>query len=141
MLEVTKSRSHAEGFAESRSASFVAHFRDLNVYKEAFSLSLELHALSHQFPKEERYALSDQIRRSSKSICANIAEGFGRQQYSRPEFNRFMMLALGSAYETQVWLDYCKELGYITDAQWLTFNDGYDKVQRMLYKIRDYVTS
>ena len=121
--------------------TYTNHFRELNVYKEAFSLSLHIHALSKQLPKEEQYALADQIRRSSKSVCANIAEGFGRQQYSRPEFNRFIMLALGSAYEVQVWLDYCKELAYIDAAFWEELNDGYDKVQRMLYKLRGSVTS
>jgi four helix bundle protein len=53
------------------------------------------------------------VRRASKSICANLAEGFGRQQQSKPEFRRVLMLALGSADEMQVWTMYCRDLGYV----------------------------
>ena len=141
MYEVMESRSQDEGFAEASAGGFVSHFRDLNVYNEAFALSVQLHKLSQSFPNEEKFALTDQLRRCTKGVCANIAEGFGSQQYSRPEFNRFIMLALGSCYEAQVWLDYCKELQYITGADWQTFNNGYDKVQRMLYKLRGSVAS
>ncbi len=72
-----------------------------------------MHRASLEFPRIEQFALADQVRRASKSICANLAEGFGRQQQSKPEFRRFLMMALGSADEMQVWTMYCRDLGYI----------------------------
>lgn len=78
------------------------------------------------------------LRRSSKSVCANIAEGFGKQQYSRAEFKRFLTIAIGSATETQVWLDYSAKLQYIEKMQWKNWQDEYDSVMRMLHKLRNY---
>ncbi len=63
-----------------------------------------MHRASLEFPRIEQFALADQVRRAS--ICANLAEGFGRQQQSKPEFRRFLMMALGSADEMQVWTMY-----------------------------------
>src|SRR5262245_32120849 len=88
-------------------------FEDLEVFRRAYSLSLEVHRLSLDFPGIEQFALADQVRRASKSICANIAEGFGKQRQSRPEFRRFVMMATASADEMQVWTLYCRDLGYI----------------------------
>jgi four helix bundle protein len=84
---------------------------DLEVFRRAYALSLEVHRASLDFPRIEQFAVADQIRRASKSICANIAEGFGRQRLSKPEFRRFVVMALGSADEMQVWSLYCRDLG------------------------------
>ena len=92
---------------------FANRVEDLEVFRRAYRLSLEVHRASLEFPRIEQFALADQVRRASKSICANLAEGFGRQQQSKPEFRRFLMMALGSADETQVWTMYCRDLGYI----------------------------
>lgn len=117
---------------------FVNHYRDLEVYKLAFNLSLEIHHATGNFPKSEQYSLADQIRRSSKSVCANIAEGFGRQQYSKAEFKRFLTIAIGSATETQVWLDYSVKLKYITTEEWKNWQERCDSVMRMLHKLRNH---
>src|SRR5499425_2214797 len=82
-------------------------FERLEVFQRAYRLSLEIHRVSLGFPDIEQRALADQIRRASKSICANLAEGFGRQRQSRPEFRRFLVMAIGSADEMQVWTSYC----------------------------------
>ena len=92
---------------------FVSRVEELDVFRRAYALSLEVHRTSLEFPRIEQWALADQVRRASKSICANLAEGFGRQQQSKPEFRRFVMMALGSADEMQVWSLYCRDLGYI----------------------------
>jgi four helix bundle protein len=63
-------------------SGFVARAEDLDVFRRAYALSLEVHRASLEFPRIEQFALADQIRRASKSICANLAEGFGRQQHS-----------------------------------------------------------
>ena len=92
---------------------FVSRVEELEVFRRAYRLSLEVHRASLEFPRIEQFALADQVRRASKSICANLAEGFGRQQQSRPEFRRFLIMAIGSADEMQVWVLYCRDLGYV----------------------------
>ena len=99
-------------------------FEDLEVFKRAYRLSLEVHRASLEFPAIEQRALADQIRRASKSICANLAEGFGRQAASPAEFQRFVMMAMGSADEMRVWCRYCLDLGYIDEATWQTLARG-----------------
>ena len=98
----------------------VATFEDLEVFKRAYRLSLEVHCRSLEMPAVEQRALADQIRRASKSICANLAEGFGRQSVSTAEFKRFVTMAMGSADEMRLWCRYCLDLGYIDDATWQT---------------------
>ena len=91
-----------------------------------------MHKASLSFPKVEQYALGDQIRRASKSICANIAEGFGKQRQSRAEFRRFVMMAMGSADEMRVWLRYALDFGYIEEQQWQAWRDEYQEIAKML---------
>ena len=97
----------------------VASFEKLEVFQRAYRASLEVHRASLEFPKLEQYALADQLRRASKSICANIAEGFARQKRSKAEFKRFLQMALGSSDEMRVWLRYSLDLGYIDESRWL----------------------
>jgi four helix bundle protein len=85
-----------------------------------------------EFPKIEQYALGDQIRRASKSICANVAEGFGKQGISKAEFKRFLQMALGSANEMLVWIKYCAELNYIHANDAAQWQDEYRSICRML---------
>ena len=89
---------------------------DLEVFRRAYVLSLELHRASLEFPRIEQFALADQLRRSSKSICANLAEGFAKQGYSAAEYRRYLMAAIGSSDETQLWLRYCIDLGYVEES-------------------------
>ncbi len=83
-------------------SEWVRGFEELEVFQRAYRLSLEVHRVSLDLPRIEQFALADQIRRASKSICANLAEGFGRQPVSKPEFRRFVTMALGSADESEV---------------------------------------
>ena len=78
----------------------VRSFEDLEVFQRAYRLSLDVHRRSLGFPASEQRALADQVRRASKSVCANIAEGFGKQRQSVAEFRRFLMMAMGSADES-----------------------------------------
>ena len=111
----------------------VRAFEDLEVFKRAYRLSLEVHRESLRFPTIEQYALGDQVRRSSKSICANLAEGFGKQRQSRAEFRRYVMIAMGSADEMRVWARYCLDLGYIEEALWQRWRDEYHEIAKMLH--------
>jgi four helix bundle protein len=110
----------------------VEAFEDLEVFKRAYRVSLEVHRSTLGFPQIEQYALGDQVRRASKSICANIAEGFAKQAYSANEFKRFLLMAMGSADEMRVWLRYCLDLGYIDQATWQGWRDEYQAIARML---------
>jgi four helix bundle protein len=90
---------------------------DLEVFRRAYELSLEVHRASLSFPKAEQFGgLADQIRRSSKSVCALVAEGFGRQRGSKVEFRRYLVMAIGSADETQLWCRYAADLEYAEQA-------------------------
>ena len=110
----------------------VRAFEDLGVFRRAYRVSLEVHRRSLSFPQIEQRALGDQVRRASKSICANIAEGFGKQRQSRAEFRRFLMVAMGSADEMRVWTRYCLDLGYIDEALWRQWRDDYQEIAKML---------
>ena len=107
-------------------------FEDLEVFKRAYRLSLEAHRASLTFPKIEQFALADQIRRASKSIPANIAEGFGKQKKSLAEFRRFLRIAAGSADEMRVWSRYCLDLGYIDESTWKQWRDECHDIAKML---------
>jgi four helix bundle protein len=111
-------------------------FEDLAVFKLAYRLSLEIHRASLSLPAVEQYALGDQLRRTSKSICANLAEGFGKQAASPAEFKRFLLMAIGSADEMRVWLRYGLDLGYVDRATWQRWRDGYQEVAQMLHGLR-----
>ncbi len=110
----------------------IESFRDLDVYKKAFLLSVSIHRTSRSFPKEEQFGLTNQIRRSSKSICANLAEGFGKQRFSKAEFKRFIAIAQGSAHEVLVWIDYCKEFEYVDKTVYEEWANQTNSIIRML---------
>ena len=121
---------------ESRAKSF----EDLEVFKRAYRISLEVHRLSLDFPRSEQFVLADQVRRASKSICANIAEGFGRQSYSSADFKRFLVMAIGSADEMRLWARYCLDLGYIDEQRWKVWRDEYQALARMLSGLASKIT-
>ena len=110
----------------------VRAFEDLEVFQRAYRLSLDIHRESLKFPKIDQRALGDQIRRASKSIPANIAEGFGKQRLSPAEFKRFLVMAIGSADEMRVWYRYSFDLGYIDEATWQQWRDEYHEIAKML---------
>ena len=117
---------------EDRQSKAICTFEDLEVFKRAYRVSLEVHRISLEFPQAEQYGLADQIRRASKSICANLAEGFGKQSRSAAEFKRYIQISIGSADEMRVWIRYCFDLGYIDQSQWQSWRDEYQEIARML---------
>ena len=110
----------------------VAAFEDLEVFQRAYRLSLEIHRQSLGFPPIDQRALGDQLRRASKSICANIAEGFAKQGRSAAEFKRYLAMAIGSSDEMRVWVRYGLDLGYIDEATWRHWRDEYQSISKML---------
>ena len=124
------------GQRSSSSASGIASFEDLEAFQRAYRLSLSVHKTSLEFPALEQRALADQLRRASKSICANIAEGYARQAGSAVEFKRYLLMAVGSADEMRLWLRYSLDLGYIDEARWRCWSEEYREIARMLQGLR-----
>ena len=111
-------------------------FENLEVFRKAYKVSLEIHKKTLVFPKEEQYGLADQMRRASKSICANLAEGYAKRAASNAEFQRFLMMSVGSAEEMRVWIRYAFDLGYITDQDWQSWRSEYQDIAKMLNGLR-----
>ena len=105
-------------------------YEDLEVFKEAHRLVLEVYALTRLFPSSERFRLTDQICRAASSVPANIAEAFGR--YGRGEIIRFLHVARGSLEETRYFLLLAGDLGYIPPEQASGLRERYTTVRRML---------
>ena len=111
----------------------VSSFEDLAVFKKAYVVSLEIHTQSLDFPRNEQMrGLADQMRRASKGICANLAEGFGKQHVSTAEFKRYILMAMGSADEMRVWLRYALDLHYIDKPTWEVWKSEYQGIAKML---------
>src|SRR5882672_9351003 len=110
----------------------VTTHRDLDVYERAFTAAITIFELSKKFPKEERYSLTDQVRRSSRSVCANIAEGWRKRRYPAA-FTAKLSDAESEANETLVWVDFASRCGYLntTEAEKLARN--YDTVLAQLF--------
>lgn len=89
--------------------------KELEVYQVAFRVSMEIFRLSKSFPKDEMFSLTSQIRRSSRSVSANIAEAFRKRRYEKA-FVAKLSDSEAEAAETQVWIDYCLECEYISDS-------------------------
>ena len=106
-------------------------FRDLKVYQMAFTLAMEIFNESKKFPAEERYSLTDQIRRASRSVAANIGEGYRKKLYPKMFVSK-MADADGEATETQVWIDFAHECGYLPESRQLELLRGYGEIGRML---------
>jgi len=110
--------------------------RDLKVYQMAYQIALDIHQLTKAFPKEEKYSLTDQIRRSSRSVPANLAEAWKKRRYEKAFISKLIDCA-GEAGETEVWLDFSKDFEYIKDDQYKQLMQRYDEVNRMLYGMID----
>ncbi|MDX1672519.1 MAG: four helix bundle protein [Balneolaceae bacterium] len=106
-------------------------YKDLIVFKKAYKLAGKIFLLSKAFPVEERYSLTDQIRRSSRSVCVNIAEGYRKRIYPN-HFRSKMSDADAECSETIVWLDFALECRYITMEQHNMLINQYNEVGKML---------
>jgi len=89
-------------------------FKSLKVYQLAYELAMEIFELSKEFPKEEKYSLTDQIRRSSRSVCSNIAEAYRKRRYPK-HFTSKISDADAEASETTVWIDFAFDCKYISE--------------------------
>src|SRR6266702_1512120 len=109
----------------------VRHFRDLDVYQNALETALRVYELSKKFPDGERYALTNQIRRSSRSVCANIAEAWRKRRYTAAFISK-LSDADTEAAETEVWIEFALRCGYLRQEAVSRLRDDYDHVCRQL---------
>ena len=105
----------------------VKHFRELDVYKLAFEYAMEIFEISKKFPSEEKFSLTDQIRRSSRSVCSNIAESWRKRRYKLSFVNK-LNDAMSEACETQSWLDFCLASKYITNEVFNRLDSKYELI-------------
>lgn len=105
--------------------------KDLKVFQLAYRLAMEIFNLSKSFPPEERYSLTDQIRRSSRSVTANIAEAYRKRQYPAAFVSKLSDSDAETA-ETQVWLEFARDCGYISAQNCQRLYTDYKEVGRML---------
>ena len=107
--------------------------RELKVFRLAYALSVELHRASLEWPRVEQFGgVADQLRRSSKSVCALLVEGGGRRDGSEAEWRRYVIMALGSADETALWCDYARDLGFSPADVVCSWQNQAHEVARML---------
>ena len=106
-------------------------FTELLAFKKSFSLAMEIFNISKSFPKEETYSLTDQIRRSSRSVCSNFAEAYRKRFYTQ-HFIKILTDCDAECSETSVWLDFSKDCNYISEEQHSLLKSKCDKVGSVL---------
>src|SRR3954463_9021643 len=114
----------------------ITSHRELDVYKKAFETAMIIYELTKKFPKEERYSLTDQIRRSSRSVCANLAEAWRKRRYEAAFINKLNDCEAEAA-ETQTWTEFTVKCAYITREQGLPLFKLYDEILAMLVSMID----
>ena len=114
--------------------SKVGSFKELIVYQKAYKLAMEIFEISSKFPKEETYSLTDQIRRSSRSVSSCIAESWAKRRYEKAFVSK-LTDSLGEEFETEGWLDYSHDCKYIDQDTRSRFMIEYDEVRKMLISI------
>jgi four helix bundle protein len=112
----------------------VADYKELRVYKLAFDSAMEVFELSRSWPSEERYSLTDQVRRSSRSVCTNMAEAWRKRRYEAAFISK-LSDSDGEAAETEVHLDFALRCGYLAADKHAKLRDQYDHICRQLTKM------
>lgn len=106
-------------------------FRDLTVYKKAFALAMEVFEISKKFPPEEEYSLTDQVRRSSRSVCATVGEAYRKRQYPAHFVSKSSDADMENT-ETRVWLDFALAADYITKDLWANLDLRAEEIGKLL---------
>src|SRR5437667_6850891 len=114
----------------------ITSHRQLEVFKKAMEGAMSIFKLSKQFPRDEAYSLTDQIRRSSRSVCANLAEGWRKRRYEAA-FICKLNDSEGEAAETQTWIEFAVKCAYLTREQGLPLFQQYDEILAMLVTMID----
>jgi four helix bundle protein len=114
----------------------IQSYKDLRVFQLAYDLAMEVFWSTKEFPKEETYFLTDQVRRSSRSICANVVEGWAKRIYESV-FKRHLIDSIGSCDETKLWLQFSLDCQYINSEKYDHLVQGYNQIGKMLKALHD----
>ena len=110
-------------------------YKDLEVYERSYRMAVEMYGITRNYPRDELYGLTSQIKRAATSIPLNIAEGYGKSE-SAVEFKRFLTMAIGSCNEMQVLIDLSKDLGFLDEERYKRIRDEYDVIVRKLVVLK-----
>ena len=130
-MDETAKRRNGETAAKA-----IRHFRDLDVYQNALAAGLRVYELSKKFPPEEKYSLTDHTRRSSRSVCANIAEAWRKRRYEAAFVSK-LSDAEGEAAEARVHLEFAFHHRYVSRDEFLSVDDAYEKICAQLVRMID----
>jgi len=119
---------------DGRRTKIIGSVRELDVYQLAFDTAMEIFEITKSFPKEEKFSLTDQIRRSSRSVCTNLAEGWRKRRYKAVFINK-LSDAEQEAAETQTWLEFAWKCSYLDEEIFKKLDDRYEHVFAMLYNM------
>jgi len=119
---------------DDNKADKVRTVRDLKVYRKAFDSAMEIFELTKKFPKEERYSLTDQMRRASRSVCSNLSEGWRKRRYKAVFLNKLTDSGQEAA-ETQTWLEFSLHFKYIDEETFYRLDESYEHIFAMLYSM------
>jgi four helix bundle protein len=125
-------REEGREMRDEKRTNKIRTVRDLDVYRKAFDNAMEIFELSKSFPKEEKYSLTDQIRRASRSVCSNLSEGWRKRRYRAVFLNKLTDSGQEAA-ETQTWLEFSFHCKYINEETFNRLDDSYEHIFAMLY--------
>lgn len=118
----------------------ISSVRELEVYRLAFDTAMEIFQISKSFPKEETYSLTDQVRKSSRSVCTNLAEAWRKRRYKAVFMNKLSDAAQEAA-ETQTWLQFALACKYIEQKTFKSLDDRYEHIFAMLFTMQQKAES
>lgn len=107
-------------------------YKDLLAFKKGYSLAMEIFSITKKFPPEEKFSLTDQIRRSSRSVCTNITEAYRRRRYKDYFISKLNDAETENA-ETQVWLDFSRDCKYINSEEYIALSSLNDEVAKLIW--------
>ena len=106
-------------------------YKELKIYERSYKAALAIYRMTERFPENEKYGITSQMRRAAVSIALNISEGNAKRE-SQQEFRRFLMMAMGSANEMSVLIEFSKDLGYIEEEMYAKAKNEYDEIGKMI---------
>ena len=112
----------------------IKSYKDLTVYQLSYRLAMDIFWMSKKIPREELFSLTDQIRRSTRSITANVVEGWSKRYYENT-FKRHLLDSMGSCDETKLWLNFALDCKYITKEDHSNLTGQYEELGKMLYRL------
>jgi len=115
----------------------MSNYKDWLAYQKAYQLAMQVFVVTKDFPPEERYSLTDQFRRSSRSVCANIAESYKRRKYPNHFISKLNDAEAENA-ETQVWIDFSYDCKYLSQEKTTTLSSLNEEVSRLLHYMENH---